>query len=56
MVTLPALSSGWACVLDNNYTGANDLVWMTEEEFIQRWRGGQQGWCVVLLTPPTEVK
>lgn len=41
-----------ACVLDNNFVGENDLVWMTCQEFLQRWRGSGAGWCVILLNAP----
>jgi hypothetical protein len=41
----------WA-VLDNNYIGEQDLVWMSEQEFRDRYTALGGGWCVVLLTPP----
>lgn len=40
-----------AAIRDNNFTGPNELVWMTCQEFLQRWRG-DGGWAVVLLAPP----
>lgn len=52
MVNLVYLDDQQACILDNNYVGENDLVWMTAAEFKQRWTGGGGGWCVVLLNAP----
>ncbi len=57
MVTLvhldpPSKSPRLACVLDNNYIGANQLVWMTADEFKTRWLAMGGGWAVVLLAPP----
>lgn len=40
-----------ACVLDNNFVGENELVWLSCQEFRDRW-GGDGGWAVVLLAPP----
>jgi hypothetical protein len=52
MVNLVYLDDQWACVLDNNFVGENDLVWLKTPDFLQRWTGGQNGWAVVLLAPP----
>lgn len=65
MVSLVYLDDSQACILDNNYIGANQLVWMSAAEFIARWKGdtffmrsrGRQipvggSWAVVLLAPP----
>lgn len=54
MVNLVHLDEQWACILDNNYIGENDLVWMTPAEFLERWRGKGSGWAVVLLREPPE--
>jgi hypothetical protein len=51
MVSLIALTENWACILDNNFVGENELVWMSPAEFLQRWRG-DGGWAVILLAPP----
>jgi hypothetical protein len=51
MVNLVYLDDHWACVLDNNFIGDNDLVWLSAKDFIQRWTGGGNGWAVVLLSP-----
>lgn len=51
MVSLIALTETWACILDNNFIGDNELVWMSPAEFLQRWRG-HGGWAVILLAPP----
>jgi hypothetical protein len=52
MVNLVYLDDQWACVLDNNFIGENDLVWLSTRDFLQRWTGGQNGWAVILLAPP----
>jgi hypothetical protein len=54
MVNLVHLDDQWACILDNNYIGENDLVWMTPSEFFERWRGKGSGWAVVLLKEPPD--
>lgn len=51
MVNIVALES-LACVLDNNYVGDNELVWLTPDQFKARWTGGRKGWAVFLLAPP----
>lgn len=40
-----------AAILDNNFPGENELVWMTAEEFQSRWKDMQGGWAVILLAP-----
>jgi hypothetical protein len=50
MVNLVHLSSEWACIQDNNYPGK--WLWMSRQEFLDRWRGNGGGWAVVLLGPP----
>jgi hypothetical protein len=52
MVNLVHLDDRWAAVLDNNFIGERDLVWMSPEDFAKRWRGNGSGWAVVLLSPP----
>lgn len=52
MVNLVYLDDHWAVVLDNNFIGENELVWLTPADFLQRWRGNGGGWAVVLLAPP----
>jgi hypothetical protein len=52
MVNLVYLDANDACILDNNFIGDGELVWMTRGEFLQRWKGGQQGWAVILLSNP----
>lgn len=51
MVNLVYLDSSSACILDNNFIGENQLVWMSRQEFLERWTGGRSGWAVVLLSP-----
>ncbi len=55
MVNLVYLDDKQACVLDNNFIGADQLVWMTPDEFLSRWIGGKgrQGWAVILTGPGT---
>ena len=54
MVNLVCYDEGadLAAIRDNNFTGPNDLVWMSIKEFLVRWKGGGGGWAVVLLAPP----
>lgn len=49
MVNLVYLDSEKACILDNNFVGDNELVWLSREEFLSRWHSGSNGWAVVLL-------
>jgi len=49
MVNLIYLDEHQACILDNNFIGENDLVWMSAKEFMGRW---DDGWAVILLAPP----
>lgn len=51
MVNLVYLDDHVACILDNNFIGEDELVWMTADEFYQRWRG-DGGWAVILMSPP----
>ncbi|HTU90063.1 MAG TPA: hypothetical protein VMF69_08195 [Gemmataceae bacterium] len=55
MVCLPYFDrqTGWACVSDNNFPGADQLVWMSPDDFLKRWKGGGGGgWVFALLAPP----
>lgn len=52
MVNLVYLDQDQACILDNNFIGANQLVWMNADEFRSRWLDMSGGWAVVILTPP----
>lgn len=51
MVNLVHLDDTSACVLDNNFVGERQLLWMTPAEFAERWRANGGGWAVVLLAP-----
>jgi hypothetical protein len=56
MVCLSHFDGAFACVLDNNGNhpngvGENELLWMTPDEFISRWKSGGGGWAFVWLTP-----
>jgi hypothetical protein len=52
MVSLVHFSDNWAAISDNNFTGDNQIVWMSPAEFKRRWTGGRAGWCVILLKGP----
>jgi len=52
MVNLVYLDDTQAAILDNNFIGANQLVWMSADEFKARWLPMSGGWAVVILTPP----
>jgi hypothetical protein len=52
MVNLVHFDERWVAILDNNYIGVNDLVWMTPDEFLERWRGKGSGWAIFLLHEP----
>jgi hypothetical protein len=55
MVCLPYFDrrTGWACVCDNNFPEDDRLVWMSPDEFLNRWHGGGgSGWVVCLLSNP----
>ncbi|HYV40107.1 MAG TPA: hypothetical protein VE988_30755 [Gemmataceae bacterium] len=55
MVNLVHLDEQWACILDNNFIGADQLVWMTPKEFVDRWGGKGSGWTVILLKEPPDI-
>jgi hypothetical protein len=53
MVSLLHADDRWFAVLDNNYPGANQIEWLTPEEFKRTWTGmSGAGWSVILLNPP----
>ena len=52
MVNLVHLDDKIACVLDNNFIGADRLEWMSRGEFLRRWTLGGGGWTVILLSAP----
>lgn len=51
MVNLVYLDKDRACILDNNFIGEQELVWMSRGEFIERWVGKGGGWGEGLLAP-----
>lgn len=64
MVNLVHLDDRFAAILDNNYPGEKQLVWMTIPELMDRWLGQRYqirtpvgprpvggGWAVVVLSP-----
>jgi hypothetical protein len=52
MVSLVHADDKWFAVLDNNYPGANQIEWLTPQEFRKTWTGMGGGWAVILLAPP----
>lgn len=52
MVNLVHMDGNVACVLDNNFIGADKLEWMSRGEFLRRWKLGGGGWTVILLSAP----
>ena len=52
MVNLVYLDSQYAAIMDNNFIKDSETVWMTRQEFLQRWTGGGGGWAVVFCLPP----
>lgn len=54
MVCLPYFdrSTGWAAVSDNNFTKADQFLWMSCDDFVKRWKGNGGGWVVALLKSP----
>lgn len=53
MVNLVHFDARWACVLDNNGIGENELIWLSREEFLARWRDSSRGgWAVIWLNFP----
>lgn len=51
MVNLVHLSEKWACILDNNFIGDTQLIWLRPDAFKRTWMGGRNGWAVILLEP-----
>jgi len=51
MVNCVALEDKWACVLDNNYVGEEELKWMSPADFDKTYNAGGGGWCVIFLAP-----
>lgn len=50
MVSVVHFDDKWVCVLDNNYIGANNLEWMSPEDFM-RVCNPHGYWAVILLEP-----
>lgn len=50
MVDLAHLDEEHSAIIDNNRPG--QFVWMTRDEFAQRWREMSGGWAFVWLAPP----
>jgi hypothetical protein len=48
MVLMVHMDAEYVGILDNNYIGENELLWMTVSEFTQRW----SGWAVYCTAPP----
>jgi hypothetical protein len=56
MVNCVHYDDKWVAILDNNFIGENDIVWMTPAEFQERWRGKGSGWVVILLKEPPDTQ
>lgn len=53
MVNLVHLDANWAAILDNNGIGEQELIWMSRQEFLERWRDNRgSGWAVIWLAYP----
>lgn len=52
MVSLIYADQEVAAITDNNHPRDSEIVWMSREDFIRRWRGSGGGWAVVLLKGP----
>ena len=44
--------SSAGCILDNNFIGRDELLWMNRKEILDRWTGNGGGWVVIFLAPP----
>lgn len=51
MVNLVNLDGKWAAIYDNNGTPGK-LIWMSRDEFRDRWLGGGNGWAFLWLCVP----
>lgn len=49
MVNCVYLDANVGAILDNNFVGENELVWLSRDELRSRCTGGANGWVVVLL-------
>jgi hypothetical protein len=47
----PGSPERWFCIADNNFVQPDQFVWLTEADFLSRWRGNGGGWAVCLLNP-----
>lgn len=65
LVYLSERDDGQACILDNNFIGEKQLLWMSVPEFVERWKGENfyvrigprrmpvgGSWAIVLLDAP----
>lgn len=51
MVNCVAYRDDYVVLLDNNFIGDDQLLYMTPSDFQTGWTGGSSGWAVVLLAP-----
>jgi hypothetical protein len=51
MVSLVHLSDEWACILDNNFPGPENLEWIRTGDFLRTFTGGSNGWAVIFAPP-----
>lgn len=47
MVCIVHCSDRWVALRDNNFVGENQILWMSPQQFLERY----SGWCVILLRP-----
>lgn len=52
MVNLLHLDEKWCAILDNNFVGERQILWMTPAQFAERYNWPADGWMVALLAPP----
>lgn len=51
MVSLVFLDESWACILDNNFPGPDQLEWIRTSDFLRSFTGGSNGWAVIFAQP-----
>lgn len=52
MVCAIQYSDTLVCLLDNNAIGNDELLWMSVDDFLSRWKTGGGGWAFIWLAPP----
>lgn len=49
MVNLVHIDDQWAAISDNNFVEDSEILWMSIEDFKDRFNGGGGGWSIVFL-------